>query len=235
MAQAQVRRYSVNDRGYTALCGDKNNWRLAIGGDSHARNIKDKMYDIMGYDSYKDGVRFSIRFNFAQGGMRAMEYERSQLFNQLRSCSASIVILHMGGNDLDMITRRERGDVVLDLLLLFVNLEHVGKIVYVVGLPTRHSSWHQDLGTMQSNIKFVNKKLKEILIGRFIALPGPCFPITSFVHTSRGDIVHLRDEIYTIAAEHILESLNKDLSGVHTPPSLIERNVNKFINSHSGR
>ena len=235
MAQAQVRRYSVNDEGYTALCTDSNNWRLAIGGDSHARNIKDKMYDIMGYGSFENGVRLSIRYHFAQGGMRAMEYERSELFNQLRSCSASIVLLHMGGNDLDMIARRERGDVVLDLLQLFVNLERVGKIVYVVGVPTRHSRRHQDLSLMQRNITFINKKLKEILIGRFIALPGPCFPIGSFVVTSRGEMVHFRDEIYTIATRHILERLNRDLSGVQTPPSKIEKNVNKFINTHLGR
>ena len=242
MAQAQVegRRYSVPDQQYTDLCGAESiHWRLAIGGDSHARNISRKMRSIMGYGSYKGGVRLNIGFdNFAQGGLLAMEYERSDLFHQLRECSARIVLLHMGGNDLDMITRRERGDVVLDLLELFVELEQHGKIVYVVGVPNRHSKRNlevEDLATMQNNIKFINKKLKEILIGRFIALPPPCFPIASFAVTARGERVHFRDDIYTVATKHILERLNMDLSGVHTPPSKIEKRVNKFINTHSGR
>ena len=238
MAEAQVvgRNYSVSDRAYVDLCQDTRHWRLAIGGDSHARNISNKMRSIMGYGSFQGGVRLNIGYDqFALGGMRAMEYIRHPLFNQLRSCSARIVLLHMGGNDCDMPTGRNRGDVVLDILQLFVNLEQVGKIVYVVGIPTRHSQRHQVLTTMQDNVKYINVKLRKLLRGRFLALPPPCFPMDSFVVTARGEMVHLKDRIYKIAAEFVLDKLNKDLTGRRTPPSQIERDVNRFINTHLGR
>ena len=238
MAQAQVvgRNYSVSDRGYSDLCQDTRHWRLAIGGDSHARNISNKMRSIMGYGSYEGGVRLNIGYDqFALGGMRAMEYKRHPLFHQLRACSARIVLLHMGGNDCDMQSGRERGDFVLDILQLFVNLEQVGKIVYVVGIPTRHSQRHQPIKTMQDNVKYINVKLKKILLGRFLALPSPCFPIDSFAVTPRGEMVHFKDHIYKIAAETVLKKLNKDLLGMCTPPSKIEKDVNKFINTHLGR
>ena len=93
---------------------------------------------------------------------------------------------------------------------------------------------HQDLTIIKQNIKFINKKLKEILSGHFVALRSPCFPIESFEISHppnapwRDERVHFLDEVYIIAAKHI--SFRKAY-----PPSKIEKMVNMFINSHSLR
>ena len=229
MAQALApRRYSQTDRGYNALCENNRHWRLALGGDSHGRNICDAMQRIIGYEPFEGGVRLNCRHNFAQGGLQVMNYEGSDLFNTLRVCSAEIILIHIGGNDIDMQTRRHRRDVIYDLLSIFVNLEQSGKICYIVGLPNRHSTRHQDIEEMQRDIKYINRKLKQFLIGRFIALPTPCWPIESFKpswYRPRNqpmvpeieERVHLFPEIYDIAAEHILERLNNDLHGRLSP------------------
>ena len=244
--QLGIVRYSQQDGGYLALCDNGANWTISIGGDSHGRNFANAMVDLIGYSRYEGGVRLASNFNFASGGKRAMEFHGDPLFSNLRMCSAQIVLLHLGGNDLDMVNSRPWEAVVHDLLSMFVDLERRGKIVYIVGLPFRHSSRHQDVGLMKENIKHINKKLKKTIKTRFIQLPTYCFPLTAYTrsfyqrrnHRNQPfgrymeERVHLEPDLYKQAAEHILWRLNMDLQGKRSPPSKIQGKVNWFLNHY---
>ena len=151
-----------------------------MGGDSHGRNICDAIISMLGYNRYNEGVRLANPCNFAVGGKRAMSYMGDAMFLRLRGCSAPIIVLELGGNDLDMEDSRPWTTVVHDLLTLFVELSREGKIVYIVGLPWRHSSRWQDVPLMKRKIQDINRRLKRDLNTRFIAIPPPCYPITSF-------------------------------------------------------
>ena len=128
--QLQLMRYVQDDATYNTLCDNASHWTVAIGGDSHGREIADQMYGLIGRNRYEGGVRLSSRFNFCRGGMILMNFQRDGLFSNLRNCPARIILLHLGGNDLDMESTRESRDVINDLLLLIVDLEREGKIVY---------------------------------------------------------------------------------------------------------
>ena len=169
-----------------------------------------------------------------------MNYQRDHRFHNLRSSSARIVLLALGGNDLDQEYNRDRRDVIHDLLLLIIDLERRGKIVYVIGIPWRHSSRHQDEDEMRAKISYINRKLKQIIHHRLISLPSRCYPKRSFERSFyrprngpiKEEYVHLFPEIYTYAARKILERLNDDLRGKHSPPSKNLRTVNRFLNTH---
>ena len=242
MDNRPVLRYFTQDRGYLQLC-ENGDWSISLGGDSHCRNICRAMVDMIGYQRYQGGVRLARNFNFAEGGKRAMGFHGDPLFYDLRRGSAQIVLLHLGGNDLDMATNRPWEAVVHDLLSLFVDLERRGKIVYIVGLPSRHSTRHQDLRLMQQKISRINKKLKRTIRTRFIALPPSCFPITSYERRwyrprgqpngrHREERVHLFPENYREAADHILFRLNMDLRGRLSPPRRIRGKVNWFLDHY---
>ena len=214
------------DQRYLDLCENVANWWIALGGDSHGRNMCDAMADLIGDGSYEGGVRLARDYNFADGGRRAMSFFGDPMFYQLRRCSAPIVLLHLGGNDLDMETNRHWRSVVHDLLTLFVDLSRGGKIVYIVGLPFRHSRRFQDVRMMQDKIKLINRRLKRDIGTRFIALPPPCFDIRSFRRSWYKPLrngrwfeerVHLLPYYYSMAADHVLFRLNMDLRNQLSP------------------
>ena len=238
--QLQLVRYVQTDATYDDLCDDQDNWSLALGGDSHGSRLGSAMRGLIGQGRFDGGVWLNRGFNFCQGGMQAMRYQRDQRFDRLRSCSARIILLALGGNDLDQRYRRDRRDVIHDLLLLIVDLERRGKIVYVIGIPWRHSSRRQNGDVMRSKISYINRKLKQIIHHRLIALPSRCYPRRSFERSFfrpdngpiREEYVHLLPEMYICAARHILSRLNQDLRGRHSPPSRNIFTVNHFFDTH---
>ena len=220
-----------NDQLYQDLCDNVDQWVIAMGGDSHGRNICDAMFTMLGYDRYDEGVRLAHPCNFAVGGRRAMSYMGDPMFLRLRGSLAPIIVLELGGNDLDMELSRPWTTVVVDILTLFSELSRAGKIVYIVGLPWRHSSRWQDVPLMKSKIQHINRKLKRDLNTRFIAIPPPCYPIASFAVSARGERVHLRPEFYEMAADRILFRINMDLHNRRTPTSMVMRKVNQTLES----
>ena len=72
-----------NDQEYLDVCGNVENWCIAMGGDSHGRNICDAIFSMIGYDRYKEGVRLANPCNFARGGKIAMSYIGDDIFSDL--------------------------------------------------------------------------------------------------------------------------------------------------------
>ena len=221
---------------YDAVCENGASWDFALGGDSHGRNMLATMASILGGRRFDNGVGLANDFNFADGGRRAINFRGDALFNMLRNCNASIVLLHLGGNDLDMPNGRPWQSVVRDLLTLFVDLERAGKICFIVALPCRHSTRHQDLREMKTNIKAVNRKLKRVLERRFIPIPSALYDISAF-EPSRfrrhgvevTEYVHLKPWAYRTAALQVLDRLNRDLRGRTSPPRRFMDRVNNTI------
>ena len=222
---------------YSELCGNGADWVLALGGDSHGRNLLASMVGIIGYGRFAGGVRLANVYNFADAGRCAINFQGDPLFNMLRTCPAPIALLHLGGNDLDMQNNnRPWRSVVRDLLNLFVDLERGGKICYIIALPFRHSRRHQDLGEMQTKIKAINRKLKNVLDKRFIPLPSATYHISAFAMSRfklNGrwveEYVHLHPWAYRAAALQVLDRLDKDLRGRLSPPSGFMERVNRTI------
>ena len=137
---------------------------------------------------------------------------------------------------------RERRDVLHDFLMLFIELESLGKVVYIVGIPNRWSQRHQNLREMQEKISYINQRLKYILKGRYIALPTFTYREDKFERVFRPapppgppvseEKVHLRPQHYTAVAEHVLRRVNRDLSSSLTKPSKIQGTIDHFLLGH---
>ena len=99
--QLQLVRYVQPDATYNDLCDAQDNWSIAFGGDSHGRRLGSAMQGLIGRGRFDRGVWLNRVFNFCKGGMQVMNYQWDRRFNRLRSSSARIVLLALGGNDLD--------------------------------------------------------------------------------------------------------------------------------------
>ena len=234
--------YVANDRRYNEVCANLAHARLAVGGDSHARKMAVAMEQLIGRGNFEGGISLNRPFNFAQGGMQLMNYVNDWNYNSLKRCSADVVLLFLGGNDLDMIRPRERRDVLHDFLMLFIELESLGKVVYIVGIPNRWSQRHQNLREMQAKISYINQRLRYIIKGRYIALPTFTYREDSFERLFRPgkppgppireERVHLLEENYTAVAQHVLQKVNHNLRSRWTEPNTIERTINLFFDGH---
>ena len=242
MAMAINNSYIANDRRYNEVCANLAHARLAVGGDSHARRMAVAMEQLIGRGNFEGGITLNRPFNFTQGGMQLMNYFNDGNYNSLKRCSADVVLLFLGGNDLDMIRPRERRDVLHDFLMLFIELESLGKVVYIVGIPNRWSRRHQNLHDMQANISYINQRLKYIIKGRFIALPTFTYRADSFERVFRHvgppgppireERVHLLEENYPVVAQHVLQKVDRNLRSRWTEPNKIERTINLFFDGH---
>ena len=230
------------DTVYQRVCLQLSHARLAVGGDSHARNTVWKIEGILGTQQYRGGLS-TLRGNrglehFAVGGVTAARYIHSAQFNSLKNCSAEVVLLHLGGNDLDarlvseLERRTSRRKVMRDILTLIRELENLGKVVYFLEIPTRFSRRERrTVEEMQEDVKYCNFRLKKLLKGRFIPLPCACFKVgafhRSFYNRPRDNMimeerVHFLDEVYQQIAHHVLQKIDSDMVAMKTPPSKIQ-------------
>ena len=172
------------------------------------------------------------------------------LMLSLKTSNADIVLLTIGGNDFDLprVTRCGRA-VICDILSMFTELEAIGKVVFVVAIPTRYSKRNKDTAQgeetedgMRDKIRYVNGTLKKIIKGRLITLPAAMYQQNAFHRTyyqrangqGREEYVHLKDCNYNLSARRVLQTLNRELTtgnlkGELSSPSFIERTINRFF------
>lgn len=215
-----------SDQAYNRVCANLAHARLAIGGDSHAREVARALVGRIS----EGGIRLADSYDFSRGGMTLQRYRQSDLFHDLKHCSAQVVILNLGGNDFDMrdITRA-REVVVKDICHLIKELtDDCEKVVYFLCIPTRFSRRNHELDVIQSNIKYVNTKMRQIMNGRYIDLTGDCFRENNFAER-HGERVHLLPHLYRDVAEKLLRRVDRDLGSNLTPPGRFMEKVNRRI------
>ena len=161
--------------------------------------------------------------------MTLQRYRTSDLFHNLKHCSAQVVVLNLGGNDFDMrdITRA-REVVVKDICHLIKELMDCEKVVYFLCIPTRFSKRNNELDDIQKNIKYVNTKMRQIMNGRFLDLTYDCFKESGF-DERHGEKVHLLPHLYADVADKLLRRVDRDLGSKLTPPERFAEKVNRRI------
>ena len=243
--------YVPKDQIFNRLRGLWNHATLCIGGDSHARKLGEAIYREIHWDHFEGGVRLLPgSFNMGVGGATCSSYKSHAAYESLKYSNADIVLLTIGGNDLDLprVTRDGRA-VICDILSMFTELEDRGMVVFVVSIPTRYSKRNKDPAqgeeteeAMRKKIRYMNKTLRMILKGRLITLPAAVYQQNAF-HRSfykrpngKGmeEFVHFEEHNYNLCARRVLQRLNSELttgspSGELSAPSFIERTVNQFF------
>ena len=66
--QLQRVRYVQTDAAYNALCDSRDDWLIALGGDSHGARIARAMQGLLGRGRFMNGLRLNNQFNFCKGG-----------------------------------------------------------------------------------------------------------------------------------------------------------------------
>ena len=115
---------------------------IAIAGDSHAREVGCRMRPLRDENNY-GGLQLYQSVGhaqgFVQGGMTAFQFYNSMYYEQLKVCSANIVVIILGGNDLDSDQPQTPEDVYQKLIKIYQELTARGKIVFIVESPKRFS------------------------------------------------------------------------------------------------
>ena len=118
---------------------------IAIAGDSHAREVGCRMRPLLDENNY-GGLQLHQSVGhvghaqgIVQGGMTAFQFYNSMYYEQLKVCSANIVVIILGGNDLDSDQPQTPEDVYQKLIKIYQELTARGKIVFIVESPKRFS------------------------------------------------------------------------------------------------
>ena len=212
---------------------------IAIAGDSHAREVSRRMRPLRDENNY-GGLQLHQSVGHAQGfvrgGMTSFQFYNSVYYEQLKVCSANIVVIILGGNDLDSDQPQTPESVYKQLIQLYQELTALGKIVFIVESPKRltvtvssldkHDEEKQNLAYLAYEKR--RKRLSYLLAhgfkARFIALPSNYFKNSSFKKQRGNSYVHLKPEYYMELADVIFKMIEKDFSQVKILPS----NINPY-------
>ena len=183
----------------------------------------------MGCLQYRGGPRLLTNMFFLVillGGDESECYASDHLFHGLKLSEANIVVIEMGGNDLDDISipcRHLCRQVLSNILWMCRELQRLGKQAYVVHIPTRFSTREKDLDQYRADVKYVNDRLWKLLHNRCICLRRSFFQKGAFEewkHLLKGkqvtEYVHLTTENYALFA-----SVLDDLTLAKSKPSNI--------------
>ena len=106
------------------------------------------------------------------------------------------------------------------IINMFIELTLEGKVVYVVGLPTRFTTRHFQVDKYNVVNRAVNFKLANLLGNRFIRLPASCYEMDAY-RKEWGDIVHLHSRHYVTVAEMVTLHIHNDLKNRSSLPSTL--------------
>ena len=155
------------------------------------------------------------------------------LVNEIKASSANVIVLSLGGNDLD--AERPNGmedpygprkKILMDILALFRELENAGKTVFVLQLPNRYSTRVvETYDEYNQASKYINSKLKKTcLFGRQIAIPSNYFNKSVYEgqwnrKLHKMEYVHFNDQTYNDIATGCFDHILQDLRLRSSPPS----------------
>ena len=163
---------------------------IAIAGDSHAREVSWRMRPLRDENNY-GGLQLHQSVGHAQGfvrgGMTSFQFYNSVYYEQLKVCSENIVVIILGGNDLDSDQPQTPESVYQKLIKIYQELTARGKIVFIVESPKRfsvrvssldkHDEEKQNLAyrAYEKRRKRLSYLLARGFKARFIALPSFLF------------------------------------------------------------
>ena len=181
------------------------------------REIMDKVHEILGeVDGHMLGLRVAGDSNCGSGSANFETYLDSPEYNRLLQGASNINIICIGGNDLDSADANLQR--LKDNLLAMVrNLTALGRIVYVVESPRRHTVRRADLRDWHTCMNAINRYCIRTFRGRYIKLPTDgenMYDVAAFRPQDWGrgiELVHLRDDLYYEYARHILRCISTDL------------------------
>ena len=180
---------------------------IAIAGDSHAREVSRRMRPLRDENNY-GGLQLHQSVGHAQGfvrgGMTSFQFYNSVYYEQLKVCSANIVVFILGGNDLDSDHPQTPESVYKQLIQLYQELTALGKIVFIVESPKcftvrvssldNHDKEKQNLAYLayEKRRKRLAFLLARGLKARFVALPSILYNFGSFKKQCGNQYVHLK-------------------------------------------
>ena len=198
---------------------------FASAGDSHAVKLDEKAKQLLDELRQNGSEMFGYTNEiFSKGGLKSESYFEHELYSRLKRSEANIIVLMLGGNDLDS-DRISHVDVLKHHIRLFNELTDQFKIVYICELPARFSV--RTTGLTVDQYKKQRKTLFNQQFKRFenrlIPLPSQCFNEENFqkqYNHNRGmwEIVHLKDEFYRYMAIAVLEHIKQDLANRSSLP-----------------
>ena len=210
---------------YRQIAGTMAFGDLAFGGDSHAREVADRAIGPV-RDLYENGnnIFAVLEERFVDSGMTCERFLDHRKYRRLLQSRANMVVLLLGGNDLDSLTVKHQQ--VLNLQrVMFNQLTAEHKIVYICENPTRFSkrTVGLDFDIYKAERQKLAREQLRMFGGRFIPLPSYCFNQANFVaqkHRRYGmEYVHLNSLCYTKIAQACVDHIKADLAGRKSPPS----------------
>ena len=209
-----------------------------VAGDSHAKRLW--QCEVRRADDSNVVVE---RVN-GVGGQTLASFD--QQLRQLVECPYPIVILCIGGNDIDRpnLSEVSMGFFVEKIFSAIYILENNGKSVYIVSVIGRFTTRQCDPTSFMRILRAVNKKLQRHLPTRLIRLPfslsdevferqfrrfGNVNHLTQNPVQLRHERVHLKPEYYCRLMEKILVYVHWDLVGSRMRPSTFLPKLDELI------
>ena len=198
---------------------------IGIGGDSHGRRLFLAIQSI--FMAVASCFRI-FRECFGISGGRAELYSGTQEFITLRRSICRIVVICIGGNDLDSCTRPVKSPRMIadDIINLFLELTCSGKVVYFVGLPRRYTHRHVTAEEYELIRSSVDTKLRRQLKSRYILLPAEllvqgAYRVEQRSYGRPSMQVHLTNPNYTLLANVVWDKILDDLQHQKSKPSTL--------------
>ena len=180
------------------------------------REIMNHVHDILRADGQVLGLRVAADSNCGLGGAKFENYLKSPEYSQLLQGASNINIICIGGNDMDDENANFQR-LKENLKDMVSHLEALGRIVYIVESPRRHTFRKADQRDWHTCMNALNKFCIKSLRGKYIKLPTDgenMYAREAFVEQNWGrgiELVHLRDDLYLEYARHILRFISTDL------------------------
>ena len=198
---------------------------LGIGGDSHGRLLFEQLKSAL--NARESRLSLSESFAYCKGGTKTTSYMQLREYRNLGCSNATICVLMIGSNDMDVSNPLTAEEYVDNLIRLFMDLSRLGKVVYVVGLPMRETV--HNIASVEFYKKIsrkVSDKLAIQLHNRFIKLPSHLYAHDSYVAQTfhgqeRCEKVHLKPQGYMDTAIRVLDHITADLKYNLSSPSTI--------------
>ena len=159
----------------------------------------------------------------SRGGMTTADFLISTQYQNLKVSPANIVILLLGGNDLDSDEKPEQ--VCKEIYTIYKELRLLGKSVFVCESPKRYSTRVCEFELYEQKRKCLSRLLSRALKNRFITLPSNFFDQDCFKSRFSPqwgmEYVHLKQNYYDELGHLVLKHIQMDLINRSSLPSRI--------------
>ena len=201
--------------------------RVCMAGDSHIKRMWKNSIGEEGPGSAGTWCRhLNLWWSYGKGGA-TMDSFHEQVKNVSHQRACDVVIISIGGNDLDTEDEVPNKEVALKIFRAIIFLELSGITCFFLEVINRFSSRSRPLNVLRGQIRSINGLLGRLLGSRFIKIPGYCHADNSF-----RDKVHLHDHLYKEVAQNALYHIIEDLESGLTKPSIYLPRLQHYLERH---